>query len=387
MNEQFIERQLSGELIRLTELYSVVVLTGPRQSGKTSLCKKQFGEYYYINLENPSIREQIMASPKAFLEQYADGLILDEAQYLPILFSYIQVIVDDRPKSKFILTGSSDFALLQEVTQSLAGRAAILTLLPLSLSELGSNANKNTDKLIFQGGYPAVWAKGIPVQDVAQNYYNTYIERDIRQLLNVKNISHFRIFMKLCAGRIGTEFNASSLSNAIGVSVPTIQEWLSVLESSYILFRLPPFFRNIKKRLVKSPKIYFYDTGLACFLLGIEKEQHLVAHPLRGALFENMVVLEFLKHRFNQGKLPHLYFYRDKTQNEVDLIEEKEAQLYAYEIKSAKSFTKDFIKNLDYLRKTVGEDVISTQVIYDGENDIYSPENGTINFRNIKFNS
>lgn len=382
----FIERQLRDELIRLSDLYAVLVLTGPRQSGKTSLCKNQFPKYHYINLENLTAKEQIQTAPKAFLEQYVNGLVIDEVQHLPELFSYIQVVVDENPDAKFVLTGSSNFSLLQGITQSLAGRAAVMTLLPLSLNELGESVKERTDTLILNGGYPAVWAKKIPVLDVTQNYYNTYVERDVRQLLNVKNLSRFQAFMKLCAGRTGTEFNASALSNAIGVSVPTIQEWLSVLEASYILFRLPPFFRNIGKRLVKSPKIYFYDTGLACFLLGIENEQQLATHPLRGALFENMVVLEFFKSRYNRGKLPHLYFYRDKSQNEVDLIEEKGTKLFAYEIKSAKAFTKSFVKNLDYFRKVTGDDVVSTQVIYDGENDIHTSENGMLNFRNLKFN-
>ncbi|TJZ63298.1 ATP-binding protein [Sphingobacterium olei] len=383
---EFLQRELKSEIQRLSSLYAVIVVTGPRQSGKTTLCRNHFSTYHYINLENPSTREQVLTAPKAFLEQHADGLIVDEAQHLPELFSYIQVIVDENEDSNFVLTGSSNFSLMQGITQSLAGRAAILTLLPLSLSELGIRVQeKGTDTILLNGGYPVVWTKGIPVQDVAQNYYNTYIERDIRQLLNVKDITRFQTFIKLCAGRIGTEFNASALSNELGVSVPTIQEWLSVLEASYVIFRLPPFFRNIGKRLVKSPKLYFYDTGLACFLLGIENEQQLATHPLRGAIFENMVVLEFFKNRYNQGKLPHLYFYRDKSQHEVDLIEEKGTKLYAYEVKSAKAFTKNFIKSLGYFRNVVGDDVVSTQVIYDGENDIYSSENGMVNFRNIKF--
>lgn len=381
----FINRVLHIELERLEKLYAVIVVTGPRQSGKTTLCKNQFSGYHYVNLENISVREQIQAAPKAFLEQYVAGLIIDEAQHLPELFSYIQIIADENEQAKFILTGSSNFSLMEGITQSLAGRAAVLTLLPLSLKELGSRVHQeDTDTLLLNGGYPAVWAKSFPVQDVSRNYYNTYIERDVRQLLNVKDITRFQTFIRLCVGRTGTEFTASALSNEIGVSVPTIQEWLSTLEASYILFRLPPFFRNIGKRLVKTSKLYFYDTGLACFLLGIENEQQLAIHPLRGALFENMVVLEFFKNRYNQGKLPNLYFYRDKSQNEVDLIEEKGIQLYAYEIKSARSFTRGFVKGLDYLRKVVGDDVVSTQVIYDGENDIYSPENGTVNFRNIK---
>lgn len=379
----FLERLLSRELDRLADLYSVVVITGPRQSGKTSLCKHHFSTYEYVNLENPATREQVLVNPKAFLEQYAKpGLIIDEAQHLPELFSYVQVVVDEDETAKFILTGSSNFGLLQGITQSLAGRAAILTLLPFSLNEIAKEVD--TDSLIFKGGYPAVWAKNIPIQDVAQNYYNTYIERDVRQILNIKDISRFQTFIRLCAGRVGTEFNASALSNEIGVSVPTIQEWLSVLEASYVLFRLPPFFRNIGKRLVKTPKIYFYDTGLACYLLGIEKEEQLETHPLRGVLFENMVILNFVKHRFNAGKVPHLYFYRDKSQREVDLIEERGTALYAYEIKSAKAFTKNFVQNLDYFRQVAGQDVVSTQVIYDGEINIETPENGMLNFRNLK---
>ncbi|QEK50509.1 ATP-binding protein [Pedobacter aquae] len=256
-SKEFILRALDSELNRLSKLYSIIVVTGPRQSGKTSLCKHQFPKYHYINLENPTTREQVMVAPKAFLEEHLGGLIIDEAQHIPELFSYLQVIVDENEKAKYVLTGSSNFALLQGVTQSLAGRAAILTLLPLSLNEIGQHRNTNTNTLLFNGGYPAVWAKGIPANDVTQNYYNTYIERDVRQLLNIKDINRFQVFMKLCAGRIGSEFNASSLSNEIGVSVPTIQEWLNTLEASYVLFRLPPFFRNIGKRLVKSPKVYF----------------------------------------------------------------------------------------------------------------------------------
>lgn len=379
----FLERDLSRALERLTRLYSVVVITGPRQSGKTSLCKHHFSTYAYVNLENPATREQVLVNPKAFLEQYAvGGLIIDEAQHLPELFSYVQVVVDENEATRFVLTGSSNFALLQGITQSLAGRAAILTLLPFSLNEI--NKEVDTNNLIFNGGYPAIWAKNIPIQDVAQNYYNTYVERDVRQILNIKDLSRFQTFIRLCAGRIGTEFNASALSNEIGVSVPTIQEWLSVLEASYVLFRLPPFFRNIGKRLVKTPKIYFYDTGLACYLLGIENERQLETHPLRGALFENMVVLEFVKRRFNAGKVPKLFFYRDKSQREVDLIEENGTELYAYEIKSAKAFTKSFVHNLDYFRQVAGKDVVSTQVIYDGEMDINTPENGMLNFRNIE---
>lgn len=386
MYKNYINRELSSELERLAKLYSVLVVTGPRQSGKTTLCKNTFNDYHYINLEDISIREQIMISPKAFLKQHKNGLIIDEVQNLPELLSYIQVVVDEDDTLKFILTGSNNFTLMQNVTQSLAGRASVFTLLPISLKEIGEKIHStDTNTLILNGGYPAVWAKQISVNDVARNYYNTYVERDVRQLLKVKDLISFQTFIKLCAGRIGTELNLNSLSNEIGVSSPTLKEWFSILEASYIVFRLPPFFKNIGKRLIKSPKIYFYDTGLACFLLGIENEKQLATHPLRGNLFENMVVLEFYKNQLNQGKLPNFSFYRDNSQKEIDLLQENAGQITAYEIKSAQTFTKSFTKNLDYIRKLLPSEIISTQIIYDGELDIHSTENGMINFRNISF--
>lgn len=384
---EIFKRIAKRELQRLAQHYPVAVINGPRQSGKTTLCKQVFPAYHYVDMDDVSLREQILTAPKDFLSQFHQGLIIDEAQHCPDLFPYIKVVVDELPECHFILTGSSNFALMAKVTESLAGRATTLTLLPLSLTELGDKKQSSTDLLMINGGYPAVWAKGIPAMDVSRNYYNTYIERDVRQLLNVRDIVKFQTFIKLCAGRIGTEWNASSLSNATGLSVPTINEWLSVLEASYVLFRLPPFFKNIGKRLVKSPKLYFYDTGLVSFLLGIENETELVTHPLRGMIFENMVVLEFFKHRFNHGKSPNFYFYRDKSQHEVDLIEEKGTKLLAYEIKSAKAFTKGFVKNLDYFRYVVGDQVVSTQVIYDGEHNTHSTENGVLNFRDISFSN
>lgn len=385
MINSYIHRDITPEVKRLAALYSVLTITGPRQSGKTTLCKKCFPNYMYVNLEDISLREQIKLNPKAFLTQYQTGLIIDEVQQLPELFSYIQLLVDGNAKTQFILSGSSNFAIMQNITQSLAGRTALLTLLPLSLSELKESKNTDTNTLLFNGGYPAVWSRNLPVQDASKNYYNTYIERDVRQLLNIKDISKFQAFIRLCAGRNGTEFNASIFAGEIGVSVHTIQEWLSTLEASYVVFRLPPFSKNIGKRLIKSPKVYFYDTGLVCFLLGIENIQQLKTHPLRGAIFENLVVLEFLKNRFNNGKLSNLYFYRDKSQKEIDIIQEFGISYHAYEIKSATSFHKDFIKNLNYLKKIMGAKLVTTMVIYDGDLSINSNENGMMNFREIEF--
>lgn len=385
MSNSFIHRDLQEELLRISKLYPVIVVTGPRQSGKTTLCKNVFSGHDYVNLELVSVREQIATLPEEFLKQHSKGIIIDEVQQYPELFSYIQVVADEIPNCHFVLTGSSNFALIEKVTQSLAGRAATLTLLPFSLKELGSKIKAtSTDTLLFNGGYPAVWAKKIPVQDVSRNYYNTYIERDVRQLLNIKDLTKFQTFIRLCAGRIGAEWNASALSNEVGISVPTVNEWLSVMEASYIIFRLPPFYRNIGKRLIKTPKLYFCDTGLACFLLGIENETQLSTHPLRGAIFENLIVLEFLKNRFNKGKLSNLFYYRDKSQREVDIIQEQGNNLFAYEIKSAKNFNKDFMNNLDYLRNILGDNIVSTQLIYDGKTDIPSAENGMINFRNME---
>jgi predicted AAA+ superfamily ATPase len=383
-----IDRFIHQEVERMLRHYPVVVLTGPRQSGKTTLCKNKFSGYTYFNVEDLNLREQIAATPKGFLEQYSpNGIIIDEVQQYPELFSYIQVVVDEHPNYRFILTGSSNFALMQKVTQSLAGRAALLTLLPLSLAELKNHLHADTNTLMLNGGYPAVWGRQIPAFDMYRSYYSTYVERDVRQLINIKDINSFKTFLRLCAGRIGNEFNASTLSCEVGVSLHTINHWTSTLEASYLIFRLPPFYRNIGKRLIKAPKIYFYVTGLACFLLGIENEQQLATHPLRGAIFENLIALEFMKNRFNTGKEPNIYFYRDKSQHEVDIVQEINGQYRAYEVKSAKVFHKDFLNNLSYLKTLLGETLTSTQVIYDGETDINTPENGMVNFRNLRLDS
>ena len=319
------------------------------------------------------------------MEQYASkGIIIDEAQRYPELFSFIQVVADEHPDYRFVLTGSSNFALIHYISQSLAGRAALFTLLPLSLSELQEQRATDTDTLMLNGGFPAVWSKQTPPYDLCRNYYNTYIERDVRSLINVKDSAKFQTFMRLCAGRTGCEFNASALSNETGVSVPTINEWLSVLEASYVLFRLLPFYRNIGKRLVKTPKIYFYDTGMVCYLTGIENGLQMATHPLRGAIFENLAVLELLKERFNTGKDSNLYYYRDQSQREVDIIQEFGNQYHAYEVKSAKAFHSGFLDNLNYLKSVIGHDsIVKSQVIFDGETEINTPENGMINIRNI----
>ncbi len=377
-------RKLQTELLRLNNYFQVLVLTGPRQSGKTTLCKMAFPNYSYINLEDEIVRDEFAVRRKEFL-MGKGCLIIDEAQNMPEIFSIIQVMVDENPDLHYIITGSNNFSLMQNITQSLAGRAALLTLLPLSFSELTDNDKSiGTDNIMIRGFYPGVIANEIPPQDAYRQYYNTYLQRDIMQIMNIKNMDEFRRFVVLCAARVGTEFNAAGLSNEIGVSIHTIQSWINVLEASYIIFHLRPFYRNIGKRLTKKTKIYFYDSGLVCYLLGIRTSEQLNTHPLRGEIFENMVVGDMIKNIYNKGDDNNLFFYRDKSQHEVDVVQDDGLQLKAYEIKSAQIINTDFYKNLDYFRKLIGKDLISSQIIYTGDQELMSNENGYINYLNIK---
>jgi len=343
-----------------------------------------FPDYEYVNLEHLPTRELVADDIDRFIRRHNSGIIFDEAQYLPELFSYIQVWADEDKNRRFILSGSSDFLMMQNITQSLAGRVAVVRLLPLSLKELGNDINNyTTDNLLFRGFFPGVWGDKKEPRDIYGNYISTYIQRDVRQIVNLKDIQQFQHFLVLCAGRIGNEFNASALSNEVGVSSVTIKDWLNVLETSYVVFRLMPYYSNIGKRLAKTPKIYFYDVGLASFLMGIQEAGQIESHPLRGALFENMVVTEMLKQRFNNGENNNLYFYRDNSQKEVDIIQSNGSKLNAFEVKSAQKYDSSFFKNLKYLKKLFAENIVSTQIIYDGETNDYSPENGIFNFRNI----
>lgn len=366
-----IHRQIAGRFLKLLEGFSVIILTGPRQSGKTTLCKMELPHYEYYNLEDIAQREAIASSPKDFLLAHAKGLIIDEVQLLPELFSYVQVVVDEHPEYRFVLTGSNNFSLMENITQSLAGRAAVLTLLPLSLNELGGATDFSTDELLIRGGYPAVWSTPKEPSEVYANYYTTYIERDLRRLVNVKDLSSFQLFMRLLAGRVGTEFNASALSSEVGVSSVTARQWLSVLEASYVVFRLPPYYRNVGKRIVKASKLYFFDTGLVCFLLNIRDKNQIAPHPLRGKIFENMVVSEFMKRSFSTAYKPSLFFYRDSGQKEVDLIEEESFDvLKAYEIKSARHYNGSFGAGLTYFKRLYGNAVVRSTVLYDGEDEL-----------------
>lgn len=379
----YIYRSISKSILDAIQYYSVITITGPRQVGKTTLCKNLFPDYTYINLEHPAQRTIIEQDIEAFFANSNTHLIIDEVHHLPQMLSYIQVLVDENPDRKFILTGSSNFALLHQITQSLAGRTALFTLLPFAQSELSGTKDLSTDQLLYQGFYPAIYTKKTPANMLYRDYYNTYVERDIHQLLKVKNLQAFQTFIRLCAGRVGSECNFSSLSNDVGVSVPTITEWVSILQASYIVWKLPPYFANINKRLVKTPKLYFYDTGLLCYLLGIENVQQLKTHPLRGSIFENMVLNEVLKSRFNQGKDNNLCFYRENKGSEVDLVSPQSNKLSIMEIKSAKTFTKDFMRGIKHLEEILGEDIVRSCVVYDGDLESPTLMRGIYNFRNI----
>lgn len=382
MNNEYIKREIKDTIAEACQYFSVIVITGPRQSGKTTLCKVMFSDFAYVNLEDLSLREQILIDPKHFLDSHPEGIVIDEAHHLPELFSYIQVAVDEHPERRYVITGSSNFNLLEKVTQSLAGRAALFTLLPLSLSEIGDKAaHLSTDTLMLDGGYPAVWSRKQPRRMVYSNYYATYVERDIRQIVNVTNLRAYQNFMRLVAGRVGTEFNASALSNAIGVTVKTIQSWLSVLHASYIAYALPPFYENVGKRLVKSPKVYFHDTGLLCHLLNIETEEQLAVHPLRGEIFENMVINNVLKNFMNKGKTPQLFFYRDRSQHEVDLVVQTALGYKAYEIKSSSTFSKNYFDGITYLKSLLKERLSGSAVLYTGSDEVNAQENGIFNYR------
>ncbi len=365
--------------------YPLIIITGPRQSGKTTLVKKVFSDKPYFNLENPDIREFAIEDPRAFLNPIKTGAILDEIQRAPILLSYLQEIVDQHPEpAKFVLTGSNQFLMMMNVTQTLAGRTVLLKLLPFTINEIKSYIqDMSTDELLLQGFYPGIYKNRLNPTIAYRSYYETYIERDLRQLVQIKDLMIFRKFVKLCAGRIGQIFNASQLSNEIGVSVPTIKSWMSILETSYIAMLLPPYFENIKKRLIKSPKLYFYDVGLAAYLLGIETPDQLFRDPLRGALFENMVIVDIMKTRFNQGLDPNLFFYRDSQQNEVDVLFKEGSYFRIGEIKSAQTFTSAFKKGIVAFRKVFPNRIRKEFIVYDGDFEGEVDGISVVNYRNI----
>jgi uncharacterized protein len=368
-----IGRQALNVLLQRAMLYPVVTVLGPRQSGKTTLCRMAFPDKPYVNLEQPDVREFAQQDPKAFLAQFPDGAVLDEIQNVPSLLSWIQVLTDADPrKGRFVLTGSHQLQVSAQVTQSLAGRTAVLELLPLSLSELAKASDLPTvepadaNVLMLQGGYPRIHAQGMPPEVMLSDYFATYVERDVRQLINLRHLREFGQCVRLLAGRTGQLLNQTSLGNEVGVSSNTITQWLSILEASFLVFSLAPWSVNIGKRLVKSPKIYFYDVGLACWLLGIKTVEQLQHHPLRGALFENLVVLEVLKSLRNQGLRDPLYFFRDSNGLEIDLLLDHADGLQLVEIKASQTVSAALFKNLRTVSSLLGDRVKTQHLIYGG---------------------
>lgn len=362
-------RILSDKLLEMATRYPVITLTGPRQSGKTTLCRTCFPEKAYVNLEAPDTREFALTDPRGFLSRFPDGAIIDEIQRAPELASYIQVIVDEaKSNGRFVLTGSEQFRMSTTISQSLAGRTAVLRLLPLSLEELQQHVTfPSIDMLLLQGGYPRLYEQTLRPDDMYRDYVETYVERDIRQLIAIKDLSQYRKFVQLCAGRIGQPLNLSSLGNDLGVSHSTVREWISILEASYIAFLLPPYFANISKRLMKSPKLYFYDVGVATYLLNIRDVNGLMTHPLRGSLFENLVVSETLKAYLNKGQREDLYFYREASGTEIDLLVGVGAGKYRMvEIKAGETVDMSFFKNLEKVSKTLSQFIHSGSLVYGG---------------------
>lgn len=388
---EYINRALGTTLQVTHEIFPVVTLTGPRQSGKTTLCRHLYPDMPYINFENVQTGLLFNDNPVGFIDSFSNGAIIDEAQIEPTVFRALQTVVDeDRHvgrRRKFIITGSSNFSIMANSSESMAGRTAPLTLLPLSVNEILQNRKYDisTNELMYLGGYPQIWTSPISAAEIIlQSYIDTYVERDLRQLMNIKDLNKFIKFLGLCAGRVGTELNRSSLAVETGVTVATIDSWLSVLEASYVIWMLPPWSTNINKRLTKSSKLYFCDTGLLCYLLGIKEAKQLDNYPLRGAIFENMVVNNFLKAAYNAGKKPRLSFFRDKTGREIDVIVESTDGISAFEIKVSSGFNPDYYKHIRYFEKTFPQKVLYATIIYDGETTSEVPTSGLYNFRDAK---
>lgn len=380
-----IPRDLGTELLKLVDEYPVVTILGPRQAGKTTLARVMLPNYEYINLESPEVRSFVSLDPKAFLSQIKGPVILDEIQRAPELLSYIQVLVDEKKSNGlFVLTGSHQLKLRESITQSLAGRTAILQLLPLSMAEL-QNAEMSLTKFedyAIKGFLPRVYDTHQRPQQAYSNYYQTYVERDVRQLINLHDASLFEKFMKLLAGRVGQLIDYNSLSSDVGVDAKTIKNWLSILEASFIVFKLVPYYENFGKRVIKSPKYYFIDVGLLSFLLGIETADQVSRDPLMGSIFENLVIVEFLKAQLNKGQTSSLYFFRDSAGSEVDLIIKKGRETLLVEIKASATFHTAFLVNLRKIA-VIAKDVTKSYLVYNGDSRVLEQGIGAVHFDQV----
>jgi len=364
----YIPRRLESVIQEASKYFSVISVSGPRQSGKSTMLKHLFPDLPKYSMKDLHVRAFAEQDPVAFLNQHKSGMFIDEVQKVPVLLEYIQGIVDDDPDRRFVLTGSSNLELLQGLTESLPGRAGVYELLPMSLDETSEqNADKETNQVMLEGLYPAICAGKNVAHLFYPAYVKTYLEKDVRDLLRIKDQMQFLKFMKLCAARVGSLFNASEIGMEIGVDSKTISHWLSVLQASYLVTLLPPYYENLSKRVVKTPKLYFNDPGLACYLLDIESPKQLALDKMRGAIFENMVVMECLKHRFNQGKEGNVFFYRDSNGQEVDILVKEQGQLTAIEVKSSMTYQPDFAKTLKLLPQWTSTPIIRRAVVYGGD--------------------
>ncbi len=367
------QRTLRKEIKKASESFYAISVVGPRQSGKTTLLKLLFKDYHYLNLEDPDTLEKIQLDPRGFFQNTQKKWIIDEAQEYPELFSYLLGFIDENKIiGQFVLSGSKNFLLLEKISQSLAGRIAILELMPLTYSEFISEStykSKNIWEIIYHGTYPGPYRNRTPTDMWYKSYVTTYLQRDVRQILQVKDLSKFYLFLKLCAGRHGQLINLSDIGSACGVSHTTISEWINILELSYIIFRLQPYYKNFNKRLIKTPKLYFYDPGLVCHLLGIESGEHAQMHEARGALFEGYIISEVAKLYMSHAKIPPIYFWNSNKGFEIDLLVEKSGTLSALEIKSSATFSKDFLKQLDKWKK-LGKEAKDSDcfIVYSGDN-------------------
>ena len=380
----YIHRKIEETILEASKYFSVIAVSGPRQSGKSTLLTQLFPLYEKYSLKDLNILDYAKNDPIAFLNQTDEGIFIDEIQRCPQLLDYIQGIVDNNPKRHFALSGSSNFEVMKNLSESLAGRAGVFELLPMSIQEVTGKVDLDyLNQILYNGLYPSICAKKNIAKFFYPSYVRTYLEKDVRDLLQIKDQIRFTKFLKLCAARIGSLFNASELGAEVGVSSKTISHWLSVLQASYLITLLPPYYENIPKRLVKSPKLYFNDPGLACYLLDIETPQQLDRDKMRGAIFENMIVMEAIKHRYNMGLEGGVFFYRDSNQNEVDLLIKQEGELTAIEVKSSMTYSSSFEKALTQIEGWIKTPISTKAIVYSGDFENTSGNINLINYRHI----
>ena len=380
----YIHRKIEETILEASKYFSVIAVSGPRQSGKSTLLTQLFPLYEKYSLKDLNILDYAKNDPIAFLNQTDEGMFIDEIQRCPQLLDYIQGIVDNNPKRHFALSGNSNFEVMKNLSESLAGRAGVFELLPMSIQEVTGKVDlDNLNQILYNGLYPSICAKKNIAKFFYPSYVRTYLEKDVRDLLQIKDQIRFTKFLKLCAARIGSLFNASELGAEVGVSSKTISHWLSVLQASYLITLLPPYYENIPKRLVKSPKLYFNDPGLACYLLDIETPQQLDRDKMRGAIFENMIVMEAIKHRYNMGLEGGVFFYRDSNQNEVDLLIKQEGELTAIEVKSSMTYSSSFEKALTQIEGWIKTPISKKAIVYSGDFENTSGNINLINYRHI----